>query len=83
MNRTSSTAQVCANIIVIIVDIVVVISCYLVPYGNRGCSGGSRMSSIMYIVDNGGVDRTSSYPYIGRVRPNSDTKLERVPKMSL
>ncbi len=38
-----------------------------VPYGNRGCSGGSRLSSIMYAVDNGGLDTSSSYPYIQRV----------------
>nr|ACH48003.1 cathepsin [Latrunculia oparinae] len=37
-----------------------------VPYGNRGCSGGSRMATIMYAVDNGGIDGTSSYPYLGR-----------------
>lgn len=44
------------------------ISAVAVPYGNRGCSGGSRMASIMYMVDHKGVDRSSAYPYIGRVR---------------
>ena len=39
---------------------------YTVPYGNRGCGGGSRESSIMYTVDFG-VDTSASYPYIARV----------------
>ena len=38
-----------------------------VPYGNRGCGGGSRESSIMYAIDFG-VDTDSSYPYVARVR---------------
>lgn len=38
-----------------------------VPYGNSGCSGGSRMSSVLYMVDRGGVDLSSAYPYIARV----------------
>ena len=37
-----------------------------VPYGNRGCGGGSRESSIMYAIDFG-VDTDSSYPYVARV----------------
>ena len=26
------------------------------------------MSSVMYMVDKGGLDTTSAYPYLGRVR---------------
>lgn len=43
------------------------VSCLSVPYGNRGCGGGSRESSIMYAIDFG-IDTSSSYPYIARVR---------------
>ena len=50
---------------------VILVCCVVavVPYGNRGCSGGSRLSTVMYMVDNGGVDTSKSYPYIGRVSP--------------
>lgn len=35
-----------------------------VIYGNQGCSGGSRETAILYIVDNNGIDTSKSYPYI-------------------
>ncbi|XP_064388733.1 procathepsin L-like [Halichondria panicea] len=37
-----------------------------IPYGNRGCSGGSRLSSLMYIIDSGGLDTETTYPYFAR-----------------
>ena len=43
------------------------ISLSLVPYGNRGCSGGSRLSSLLYVIDNGGLDTEETYPYYARV----------------
>ena len=39
-----------------------------VPYGNKGCGGGSCLNSILYVVDNGGIDGEDSYPYIAKVR---------------
>lgn len=38
-----------------------------VPYGNMGCSGGSREVSLIYSIDMGGLDTASSYPYIETV----------------
>ena len=38
-----------------------------VPYGNKGCSGGSCLNSILYVVNNGGLDGEDSYPYIAKV----------------
>lgn len=38
-----------------------------VPYGNKGCGGGSCLNSILYVVDNGGLDGEDSYPYIAKV----------------
>ena len=38
-----------------------------VPYGNKGCGGGSCLNSILYVVNNGGLDGEDSYPYIAKV----------------
>ncbi|XP_062134745.1 cathepsin L-like [Drosophila sulfurigaster albostrigata] len=35
------------------------------PYNNGGCDGGLTLSSLKYIMDNGGIDTESSYPYKG------------------
>ncbi|CAI8044438.1 Procathepsin L (Fragments), partial [Geodia barretti] len=34
-----------------------------VPYGNRACSGGSVETSLMYVIDSGGLDTDTYYPY--------------------
>ena len=39
----------------------------VVLYGNKGCSGGNREATILYILDNGGIDTAKSYPYTGSV----------------
>nr|BAG74346.1 silicatein-G1 [Ephydatia fluviatilis] len=33
------------------------------PYGNHGCTCGSVINTYLYIIDNGGIDTASSYPY--------------------
>ena len=38
-----------------------------VPYGNRACSGGSVETSLMYIIDSGGLDTDKYYPYKEKV----------------
>ena len=38
-----------------------------VPYGNHGCSGGRAGNTYDYIINNGGVDLASYYPFKGRV----------------
>ena len=40
-----------------------------VPYGNRACSGGSVETSLMYIIDSGGLNTENYYPYKERVSP--------------
>ena len=40
---------------------------YAVPYGNHGCSGGRAHNTYDYIINNGGVDLVSYYPFKGRV----------------
>ncbi|KAL5503309.1 hypothetical protein EMCRGX_G010237 [Ephydatia muelleri] len=32
-------------------------------YGNSGCSSGETIDALRYVVDNGGIDTSSSYPY--------------------
>lgn len=38
-----------------------------VVYGNKGCNGGNREATIMYILDNDGIDTAKSYPYLSSV----------------
>ena len=38
-----------------------------VLYGNRGCSGGDRLSAVSYVTDNGGINTEADYPYKARV----------------
>ena len=42
-----------------------------VPYGNRACSGGSVETSLMYIIDSGGLNTENYYPYKERVIPSN------------
>eukprot|EP00731_Ephydatia_muelleri_P025848 Em0017g931a len=37
-----------------------------VLYGNRGCSGGDRLSAVSYVTDNGGINTEADYPYKAR-----------------
>ena len=36
-------------------------------YGNLGCSAGETIDALKYVVDNGGIDTASSYPYQEKV----------------
>ncbi|ALC42733.1 maker144 [Drosophila busckii] len=38
------------------------------PYNNMGCNGGYTSQALQYIIDNGGVNYMSNYPYEGAVK---------------
>ena len=41
---------------------------HTVPYGNHGCYCGDINTAFLYVIDNGGVDTWSYYPYEAKVR---------------
>jgi len=38
-----------------------------VTYGNLGCNGGYTFASFQYVQNQGGIDKSSSYPYAAKV----------------
>ncbi|XP_036324021.1 cathepsin L1-like [Rhagoletis pomonella] len=40
-----------------------------IPYGNKGCRGGTKERSFLYVRDNGGINSAAVYPYRAQLGP--------------
>ena len=45
------------------------IDCTRGSYMNHGCSGGVPLKAMMYVINKGGIETESAYPYQGKVEP--------------